>query len=226
MGFSACGEASVELDQGLVPAEGGRQRCGEEGAAQASPAAGDMPLTFVLSAVVVEGSEPCERCRLLAADAAEFGHADDDGERGALADAGNAEHEIEPAGEIVMGAQRLRRSGAVRPSRRAFRRAMSAMTMPPQPGIVDMLEPGLETRDILFDLLDEGQMVGKRGQPRIRLDPRPLDRGRAGCDQNRIERIVLGAAQMQARISARTWIGCSTRTAKPAARRCLTTPRS
>ena len=105
MRLSSCGESSIEVDQHLVPAERGRQRCGVEGAAQASPSTGDMPLAFVLSAVIVEGSEPCQRCRLLAADAAEFGHSDNNGERGAFADAGHAEHEIEPAGEIVMIAQ-------------------------------------------------------------------------------------------------------------------------
>ncbi len=40
----------------------------------------------------------------LAADAAELRHADDEGYGGALAQAGNAQHQIETTGEIVIGA--------------------------------------------------------------------------------------------------------------------------
>ena len=47
VGFSARNEAGVEVDQGLVPAEGGRERRGVEGAPQAPAAAGDVPLAFV-----------------------------------------------------------------------------------------------------------------------------------------------------------------------------------
>ena len=68
----------------------------------------------------------------------------------------------------------------------------------PQPWIVDVLEPGLEARDILLDLLDEGQMVRQVRQSRVRLDPRPLDRRRTGRDQGRIERVVLGPPQVHA----------------------------
>ena len=92
--------------------------------------------------------------------------------------------------------------------------------------IADVFEPDLEARDILLDLLNEGQLVSKLRQTRIRFDVRVIDRSRAGRDQNRIERIVLGPAQMHPRINARTWIGCNTNTVKPAARRYLTTPRS
>jgi hypothetical protein len=60
----------------------------------------------MLSAVVIVRCEASQRCGLLAADAAELRHADDKGYGGALAQAGNAEHEIETASEIVMSAQR------------------------------------------------------------------------------------------------------------------------
>ena len=63
-----------------------------------------MTLAFVLSAVVVEWSQTGEGCGLLAADMSEFGHADDERKRGALADAWNAQHQLEPLGEIVVGA--------------------------------------------------------------------------------------------------------------------------
>src|SRR5580700_602759 len=72
----------------------------------------------MLSAVVVEGREAGQRRGLLATDAAELRHADDEGDCGALADAGNAQHEIEAAGEVVSSA-----------ARRAFNRVMSVTTM-------------------------------------------------------------------------------------------------
>ena len=41
----------------------------------------------------------------------------------------------------------------------------------PQPRLIDMFEPHFEARDILFGLLEEGQMPGERGQASVRLDP-------------------------------------------------------
>ena len=70
-----------------------------------SAPAGDVALALVRSTVVVERGKPGERRCFFAADSAKFGHADDERERGALADARNAQDEIEAPGEIVMGAQ-------------------------------------------------------------------------------------------------------------------------
>ena len=105
MGFAARRQASVEGDQGLVPTEGCGQRGCVEGTAQASPSAGDVPLAFVLATVIVEWREAGQRSSFFAAHAAELRHANDEGQRGSLADAGDAQHEIEAPGEIVMGAQ-------------------------------------------------------------------------------------------------------------------------
>jgi len=55
-----------------------------------------------------------------------------------------------------------------------------------------MLKPGLEPRDVFFDLLDEGQVVRQLGQTCVRFDSRLIDGGCEGGDENRIERIVLG----------------------------------
>src|SRR5208282_3469434 len=63
-----------------------------------------------------------------------------------------------------------------------------------------MFEPNFEACDVLFDLLDEGQMLSQLRQALVRLDPRPLDRGRTGGDKNRIKLVVLGPAQMHPRI--------------------------
>ena len=165
-----------------------------------------------------------ECCGLLTADMAEFGHADDERERGALADAGNAQYEIKATGEVVMGAQRCNDPQQFA-RRRAFSRAMSVRTMRRSRGSPICSSRTLMARDVLLDLFDEGQMVCQLRQALIRRDPRPVDRRRTGGDQNRIELIVLGAAQMHAGI-ALTWIGCSTRTVKPRSRKCSTTPRS
>ena len=69
-------------------------------------AAGDVSLPFMLSAVVVVRRQTGERCGFFAADAAKLRHADDEGDGGALAQAGNAQHQIETMGEIVVSAQR------------------------------------------------------------------------------------------------------------------------
>ena len=64
-----------------------------------------MALSLVGSAVVVIGRHAGQRCGFLAIDAAELGHADDEGDCGAQADARHAEHEVEAPVEIVVGAQ-------------------------------------------------------------------------------------------------------------------------
>jgi hypothetical protein len=64
-----------------------------------------VSLPFMLSAVIVVRCETGERCGFFATDAAELRHADDEGDGGALAQTGNAEHEIETAAKILMGAQ-------------------------------------------------------------------------------------------------------------------------
>ena len=153
-------EPRGRVDQGRVPAEGGRERGGEEGAAQAAAAAGDVALAFVVSAVVVDRGETGEGGGFLAADAAEFGHADDERERGALADAGHAETRsrrrarswwARKAGRCdeFGGAARFR-GGRCRPP------ACAAVARS-----VDMFEADLEAGDILLDLLEEGQMPGQ-----------------------------------------------------------------
>ena len=50
---------------------------------------------MVLAAVVIVGGEAGKRGNLFAADLAEFGHADNDRQRGTLTDAGHAEDEVE-----------------------------------------------------------------------------------------------------------------------------------
>jgi hypothetical protein len=70
--------------------------------------------------------------------------------------------------------------------RRVFSRAMSAMTMRRSRG---------SSR-----CLDKGQMSGQFSQPLVGFDARRIDRRRAGGDEDCIELVVLGPAQVQARI--------------------------
>ncbi len=157
MSLAVGDKARIEGDQGVVPSEGRRERCGEQRPAQAVAAAGDVALPSVLSAVIVEGRKTGQRGGLLAADAAEFGHADDERQRGAFADAGNAQHQIKPLSQIAVGTQTLgnvtylRGAPCLQPGNVAVNEA-------PQLRLIDMLEPGLEARDVLFDLLEKGQI--------------------------------------------------------------------
>ena len=70
MCLAAGDKSSIESDQCLVPAEGRGQRCGEQGPAQASSAAGDVALSLVFAAIVIEGCKTSQGCGFLAADEA------------------------------------------------------------------------------------------------------------------------------------------------------------
>jgi hypothetical protein len=70
----------------------------------------------------------------------------------------------------------------------------------PQPAIIDMLEPNLVAGDILFDLLDIGQMLRQLRQALVRREARLIDRRCTSGDEHRIELIVLGPAQMHTRV--------------------------
>ncbi len=59
-----------------------------------------------------------------------------------------------------------------------------------------MFEADLEASDVLLDLLNEGQVLRQLRQATIRLDTRLIDRRRAGGDENGVELVVLGPAQM------------------------------
>jgi hypothetical protein len=146
-------EAAVEGDEGGVSAEGGGQGSGVERAPQAGPATGDMTLPAMGAAVVVKGGQAGQRGGLFAAERAQFGQADQNGQRGALADAGDTEHEIAAGLEVVVALDgeleaaqlalatalqpgdlaggeaaqaKRRRRGGRRCSRRVLRRAMSS----------------------------------------------------------------------------------------------------
>jgi hypothetical protein len=107
VGLSSRDQPSIEVDQELVPSEGGRERSSEQRAPQASAAAGDVALTFMFSAIVVKGGEAGKRCGFFPTEATEFWHPDDERERGAFADTRNAQDEFKSNSEVVVSAQLL-----------------------------------------------------------------------------------------------------------------------
>ena len=64
-----------------------------------------MAASFAFAAIVVERGKPSKSRRFFTREGSEFGHADEEGDCGALANARHADQEIEPIGEIGMGAQ-------------------------------------------------------------------------------------------------------------------------
>src|ERR1700689_4486284 len=123
----------------------------------------------MLATGVIEGRKAGQGCGLLATDTAEFGHADDEGDCGTLAQAGNAEHEIEAAGEVIVSAQRSANAFELDEAPGLQSRDIGD-DHAPVPRIVDMLDPDLEAGDVLFDLFDEGQLRSQRRQALVRLD--------------------------------------------------------
>src|SRR5258708_272771 len=75
-----------------------------------SAAALDLTATHWFAAVVVIGSNACERCGLLTGDPADLGHAHQDGDGGGQTDAIDTFDQIEPLGEITMLADRRHQS--------------------------------------------------------------------------------------------------------------------
>ncbi len=68
--------------------------------------------------------------------------------------------------------------------------------------VAEPVEARAVARDVLLDLLEQGHALGQRRQARVgRLADRALRRDAAG-DQDRIERIGLGALVQELRISA------------------------
>ncbi|TWB57377.1 hypothetical protein FBZ94_106637, partial [Bradyrhizobium sacchari] len=198
MRFSSGCEAAVEVHQRLVPAKGSWERRSVKGAPKAGPAAGDVALALVFSAVVIERREPGERRCLLPADKAELGHPDNQGQRGALANTRHAHQEIQSNSQIVVSAQllgneaQLRESSYLEPRNVGENHSFKAR-------FADVLEPGLEASDILLDLFDEGQGIGKRSQSQILPNLMRFDYGRTCGNQSRIKGIIFGSLTVQAR---------------------------
>ena len=105
--FTGGAQAFVDIDERAVPAEAGWECCGIEGAADTLPAALDTALSAILAAVAVERREPGQAGGFAAAEAAEFGHEDEQSEGGAPTDAGDALDQRQAAGQVALGCDGL-----------------------------------------------------------------------------------------------------------------------
>src|SRR5579885_3270678 len=189
VGFAAGGEAAVEGDKGGVPAEGGGQGGGIEGAAQALAAAGDVAFAAMFAAVVIEGGQTGQGGGLFAADGADLGHANEDGQCGALADAGDAGDQVETPREVGVSAQGLR--DALQLGGFAAGQPLDvAGNDPAQPRRGGFLQAGFGADELVFDLLDKGEGVGERLDAGIAAGVWRLEQADAGGDQLGIEPIV------------------------------------
>ena len=166
MRLAAVAQAPVERHQRLVPVERRGQRRAVERASQPASAAANMRLAGILAALMHKRRQAGDRRHLLAAELAEFRHADHDRKRGALAAAGNAANQIEAPGEV-----RVRAQFGEQPRGLAFTSLLQALAVgvgdAPQPRIVDMLETRLDARNVVLDLLEEGQVIRQRIEPRL-----------------------------------------------------------
>ena len=146
------------------------------------------------AAIVVEGGNSDQAGDLFAADAAQFGQADDQRQRGAQADALDGYEQVKPA----------RQRGV--PGKRGGRQRHVGITAPFETGdiaLVQALEPRhprrlghrLQHHDLLLELLQVGQFGIEGIEAGVRQRRQLIETGREGGDQCRIEPVVLGVLE-------------------------------
>src|ERR1019366_2090546 len=196
MGFSGCDQAFIDCDELGVPTETSRQSGVINALAQALTTPIDTPRSDAVATVVVVRSKACERGDLLAGDAADLGHSHQDGDRGWQADAIDAGDQIEPRGEIRMLADRRDQLLTLAPENLV---ETSDFLDPEAPNtlVTTALAAVLEACNVLGDLLDQRQMLGKRRQARIRRSMDLLNGGRTLSNQGGIDLVVLCPLQMK-----------------------------
>ena len=96
MGLSGGDQAFVDSCELVVPTEGGGQGRDIEAFAQALTTALDMSHTNLIAAIVVVGSKAGESGGLFTREAADLGHAHQNGDGGSQTDAVDAGDQIEP----------------------------------------------------------------------------------------------------------------------------------
>ena len=156
-----------------------------------------MTITFVFSAVIIKGRKTSESRCVFSGDAAEFRHADDERERGSLADARHACDEIEAAGEIIVSAQVSGDAGKFCCAA-FFQTGDICVSQASQPRLIDMFETDFDAGDILLDLLDEGEVLRQIIEAFVGLACVLIQGCRTGSDCSGIYFVILGAAQMHA----------------------------
>ena len=146
------------------------------------------------AAIVVEGGNSDQAGDLFAADAAQFGQADDQRQRGAQADALDGYEQVKPA----------RQRGV--PGKRGGRQRHVGITAPFETGdiaLVQALEPRhprrlghrLQHHDLLLELLQVGQFGIEGIEAGVRQRRQLIETGREGGDLCRIEPVVLGVPE-------------------------------
>jgi len=169
----------------------------EDGAAETSSTTGDVTLSCLLATISVEGCDADQGGGLGAGEAAEFGHADDEGRGGDLADAWDAEQNAETAGEVWGGAEEADEASKLLGS--ALGQALNFRPEKAQRcGFAIAFEAGLETSDVLGELLNQREVLGEWCQARIGSLARQVDGGRDLGDQRRVDWIGLGPALLEA----------------------------
>ena len=216
-------QALVHGHELRVPAEGGRQRGGVEAGAQPLAAAVNVALAVMLAAVIVIGHKARESGGVLAAQAANLGHAHQDGDCRALANAIDAGDQIEPRGEVAV----LSNGGAEGLEFGREHRLQAGNLGAPEIAQA-LVAAGLAVRlvagDVLADLLDDGEMIGEFEQAWIRRCMNGFSRRRAGISRASILSFLARCPLNVAK--ARTCAGWNMMTLKPSRRNAKTTSRS
>ena len=155
-------------------------------------AAINAALAVILVAVIVIGRKASESGGLLAAQAADLGHADHNGDGSPLANAIDAGDQIESCGEVAV----LANGGGEGLEFGVVHRLQAGDLGAPEVAQA-LIAAGLAARlvagDVLADLLDDGEMIGELDQSRIGRRMNGFGRRRAGGDQPRIDFVVLSA---------------------------------
>jgi len=169
----------------------------EDGAAETASTAGDVPLSCLLATISVEGCDADQGGGLGAGEAAEFGHADDEGHGGDFADAWDADQDVETTGEVGCGTEQADEAsqllGAALGQALDFRLEKAQRC-----SVAIAFEPGLETGDVLGELLNQREVLGEWCQTRIGGLAREVDGGRDLGNQRSVDRIGLGPTLLEA----------------------------
>src|SRR5216683_1239674 len=186
----------VKTDELAVPAER-RGQCGcVQGSAQPLTSAIDVSGANLLATVIVIGATTSERGSLLPGNLADLGHANQDGDGSRRPNAVDAVDQIEPLGKVGMLADR--RGQGLELDLLALLQA-GDIVLPEllNPRIATALDPVLEARDILADLIDHGQLLGKRQQPGIRCGMDLTNSRGAVRNESGIDLVVLGTLRVE-----------------------------
>ena len=223
MRLSGCEEALVEGFQLRIPVKDGRQCSGIEALPQSLTPALDVSRATPRAAVIVIGSEAGDGGSLFTGETADLRHTHQDGDRGSQPDTVHTDDQIEPIGKVAMLAD-----GGDQLLKLAAQKNFEPVDLPrpelPNTLLAACLTAGLELGDILLDLLDQGQLLGQRRQPRIRRFTDSWLRYATAAAIRPASIVSFLACCSMNVAKARTCTGWNTTTTKPSVRSCQTPP--